>query len=273
MLQSLKNSFLHGKKQILNTAFDIFNPCKKVIQFLSPLTAFIFALLLSYLSITIDAGYYTKIFSFVFVVFAFLNGIYNMFFQKKYYNLIREYMLNIFYFISCIIFAKYLLENNLKQIFENPGIFFASLKRSITQNDSFIGKIMAFVNLISFLVSSIGLIYNSITKYLSNPKYQKIDIYQSRNGQIVRRNNEYESIDSMKYFIAPIINCIICFFTFKNPFVYILSLANLLSVFQVSTEEKYFTQLMPLVITIIWTLINLSKFYSKIVNAHLNSSM
>lgn len=249
-MDTISTFYTKGTKTV-SKALSCLDPVKRVLQQISPLSPFIYALITFYY-LRITEIQFLEMFSYVFIGYTLLNGLFEICSKKKEFATIRSMILNVFYTIACMTLIYCLFNFYLTHAFTNYSSVIADTTSFITAGEKWYSKIFAIGRLALIPISSIIYIYKAVVKYMNKSKYKKINIYPSfSERRLFRRYDEYENVDLKTDLILPLVGMVANFFTVNDPVAYALSITSILGSFEVFGDEKEISQLMPLVFTII----------------------
>lgn len=265
MLGSATSKITSFKKKLKNSVLSC-EPLKKILQLLSPLTPVLYSILLITLIKThpqndnVQTAFYCLMGSFM--VISLLNAFYEMFNEKQKYSTIRQLFLNIFYGISLIILGYFIFSSYLIPICTNFSSFADGLKNFLFTDKTFFQKIGAFMKLFSVIGACGTIIYKSVMKYIDTPEENKLNIYIKQGETGLRRSNdEYTRINLWLSVVPPLVSMIVNFFTVNDKTTLIFGIASILQAFHVSHNKKSQTQFLPLLISVMCSVLVCLKFF------------
>lgn len=264
MLNLFQNYFsgLHPRLNIIRRYCD---PIKKILSSVSPLTPLIYAIITLLFSIKLPEALYMRniciLYSWLFIIYSFLNSLYQIFNKKKIAPLLRRTIVNFFYLGSLCIISYFLFTNYINVILSNPVNFIENVKLYVTGKNSFKEKIWCLLKLTTQISTSLFAMWNSYNLFKSLPSDSHISIYRKQGTQkIIRRNNEYINVDFNAAVLSPLIGIILNFFTVNEPTTYCFLFASILHSFEFKQDNKYHARFLPFILTVISNVIILLNF-------------
>lgn len=265
MLDSVTTKISRFSKKIKNF-FCSCDPLKKFLQTLSPITPFLYSLVLAaFLRThpqTENVHLYLCFLVGGFMIYAFVNSIYEILSPKKKFSTCRQFITNVFFLIGTLILSYFLFSTYLIPIFCNPLIFIDTIKGYLfDQNKTFFGKLAAGFKLFSILSTTCMIIYKAVMKYLDTPTHSEINIYKSqKTGTLTRKNDEYTRVDVVLSILTPLVAMIVNFMSVNDLSAYLFSIASILQAFHVSHNRKSEVLILPLFMSILSALIVCFRF-------------